>query len=422
MMKDLCVIGLGYIGLPTAIFFASKGYQVHGYDINPKVIHSLKKQHIPFDEPGLTERFQSVVQRRNLTFSTSLTPSDVYITAVPTPLDANNHADLSYVKNAIKHILLYLKRGDLIIVESTIPPRTLQDVIAPLLREKGFYPEHNDVYIAYCPERVIPGNIFKELNENDRIIGGYTKEAAEKAAKLFQPNIQGKVYQTTALTAEMTKLMENTYRDVNIALANELALISEDLDVNALEIIKLANKHPRVHIHEPGPGVGGHCIPIDPYFIIEKANGFSRLIETARKINENMPRNIVEKVNELKYEYSIENIAILGLAYKGNVSDLRESPSIPIIKQLMEQGYSIRIHDPYVHKKDISFSVYYSLEESLREADLALVLVNHKQYFELEERTFSVMNQKLVFDTKNCIQPNEQIQLFQLGKKLKVSV
>lgn len=415
-MRRICVVGLGYIGLPTAIFFADKGYKVHGYDINEQIVSSLQKGHIHIDEPGLIEKYHSVTKDDKLTFSTIPSEADVFMIAVPTPLNGEKKADLIHVKSAIESILPYVNEGNLIIIESTIPPGTIEEIIVPLIRKSGFDPGQNDVYVSYCPERVIPGSILLELNNNDRIAGGYTAEAAEQAAKFFEPNITGDIFKTTAITAEMTKLMENTFRDVNIALANELALISEKLGVEAHEVIKLANKHPRVQIHEPGPGVGGHCIPIDPYFIMEKTNNQTPLIHTARQINEQMPYIIIQKVNELRENYRLEKIAILGLSYKGNVSDIRESSALKIANLLRDEGYFIQAHDPFVQESEVAITIH-SLDETLKEADLALVLVDHNKYKHLDSTTFAQMRNKVVFDTKNCMQLDDTITLYKLGKK-----
>lgn len=415
-MRNICVVGLGYIGLPTAIFFADKGYRVYGCDINQEVVSSLQEGQIHIDEPGLIEKYQSVTKNKQLTFSTEPSEADVFMIAVPTPLNTEKRADLNHVKSAINSILPRVRKGNLIIVESTVPPRTIEEVLVPIFKESGFDPEKNEIYIAYCPERVIPGNILKELNQNDRIAGGYTAEAAKRAADLFQPNIKGNVYETTALTAEMTKLMENTFRDVNIALANELALISENLGVDAHEVIKLANKHPRVQIHEPGPGVGGHCIPIDPYFIMEKAKDQTPLMHTARQINEAMPGVIIQKVNKLKEKEKLEKVAILGLSYKGNVSDTRESSALKIAHLLKDEGYLVQAHDPFVIESELTIPTY-SLEAALKDADLALVLVDHDHYKNLTSTAFSQMRNRLVLDTKNCLQVDETVSLYKLGSK-----
>lgn len=413
-MEKICVLGLGYIGLPTAIFFADKGYQVYGCDINENLVGDLNKGQIHIDEPGLVEKYHEVTKDGQLSFSTDPTEADVFMIAVPTPLNGNKKADLAYVKCAIENISSFIKEGDLVIVESTIPPQTIEMVVAPLIKKTGLNPDENEVLIAYCPERVIPGSILEELNNNDRIVGGYTEEASEAAARIFEPNIKGEVYRTTAITAEMTKLMENTYRDVNIALANELALISEELEVDSYEVINLANKHPRVHVHQPGPGVGGHCIPIDPYFIMEKVGKQTPLIQTAREINEQMPTIVTKKVKQLKETHKIEKIALLGLSYKGNVSDVRESPALKIAELLAEQGYDVKAHDPFVHESEIKIKLH-SLEESLDQADLALVLVDHDRYKQLSSQAFTSMNQQVVFDTKNCLTVEESITLYRLG-------
>lgn len=416
-VREICVVGLGYIGLPTAIFFADKDYKVYGCDINEYIINSLQRGKLHIKENGLLEKLHSVIERKNLTFSEKPTIADIYMVAVPTPVNEKKRADLSYVEAAVHSILPYISKGNLIIIESTVPPKTIDDVIVPIFKEAGFDALHNDVYIAYCPERVIPGNILAELEHNDRIAGGYTEEAAEKAAKLFSSNIKGRVFQTTATQAEMIKLMENTYRDVNIALANELALIAEDLGIDVYEVIELANRHPRVQIHEPGPGVGGHCIPIDPYFIIEKACGKTPLISTARKINEGMPQVIIEQIEKLKVNHRIETISVLGLSYKKDVDDTRESSAIKIVNLLLEEGYQVKVHDPYVRELDIGLRLH-SLEDSLNGSDLALMLVDHTEYKQLTSNTFQGMRHKVIFDAKNILSSLEGVTIYKLGQKI----
>lgn len=414
-MEKICVIGLGYIGLPTSGFFASKGFHVHGTDVNENVINTLSRGDIHIEEPGLVDVIKSAVETKQLTVSTSPVEADVFIIAVPTPIFKNENANLDYVRKATESIIPYLNKGNIVIVESTIPPRTIDDVVVPIIQEGGFKPEDNEVYVAHCPERVIPGRIMIELVENNRMIGGYTNEAAVKAADVYRQVVDGEVFETTAITAEMSKLMENTFRDVNIALANELAKISEKLGVNAHEVIELANMHPRVNIHQPGPGVGGHCIAVDPYFIVEKAKELSPLIQTSRKINKSMPQFVIDQVDKLTHNIQNPTIAVLGLTYKGNVDDMRESPAVTIVNQLISNGYDVKCHDPHV-KNDATELSLFNLEQALADSDIALVLSDHNVFKELSSSVFvSNMKTPVVLDTKNCIPEGEELTLYQIG-------
>lgn len=276
----------------------------------------------------------------------------MFIIAVPTPNDQDQKANLSYVHSAIQSILPVVRKDNVIIVESTIPPRTMDDVVAPLFEAAGWNVKE-DLFLAHCPERVLPGRILIELIENTRIVGGCTSQAAYRAAEVYRKVVTGEVIETSALSAEMSKLMENTYRDVNIALANELAKISDKLGVDALEVIQLANCHPRVQLHLPGPGVGGHCIPVDPYFIIEKAAAESPLMTQAREINNSMPQFVVDHVSKIVEPRG--KIAVLGLTYKGNTDDVRESPAMEIVRLLSKEGYVLSMHDPHVRQEKVEF-------------------------------------------------------------------
>src|SRR5699024_9935152 len=279
---------------------------------------------------------------------------DVFIIAVPTPHNSDLTANLTHIKNAMFSILPVLKNGETIIIESTIPPRTTRDVVAPILKDAGFEPGI-DVFLAHCPERVLPGKILVELYKNNRIVGGINPISAKKAADVYRTFVKGKVIETSTESAEMSKLMENTYRDVNIALANELTKISENLGIDALDVIELANEHPRVNIHQPGPGVGGHCLAVDPYFIIEKDSTNARLISESRKINESMPQFVIEQVNKVVNKLS--KIAIFGLTYKGNIDDVRESPALKIVKNLISKNYNVQVYDPYINQDQVEFQL-----------------------------------------------------------------
>jgi UDP-N-acetyl-D-mannosaminuronic acid dehydrogenase len=414
-MNKICVIGLGYIGLPTSAIFARAGYEVVGVDVNEKVVDLLNKGEIHIEEVGLPELVKEVVQKGNLRASLTPEKADVFIIAVPTPIHEDRTANVDYVISATKAVAPYLEKGNVLIVESTIPPRTMNDVVAPILQEHGIDP-YNDVYVAHCPERVLPGRILIELIENTRIVGGITPEASQKAADVYRAIVTGEVIETEAVTAEMSKLMENTYRDVNIALANELVKISKKLGINAHEVIELANKHPRVNIHQPGPGVGGHCLAVDPYFIVEKAVEESPLIQTAREINNSMPHFVMEQIKRLTCELKNPKIAVFGLTYKGNIDDVRESPAIEITEMLLANPrYDVRIYDPHVREEQVSFTLS-TLEEAVDGAHLIVVLADHNEFKQLD---FHLIREKMktpvIFDTKNCVPSHEGVMLYRIG-------
>jgi UDP-N-acetyl-D-mannosaminuronic acid dehydrogenase len=414
-MKKVCVVGLGYIGLPTSAIFANAGFEVVGVDVNEKVVQTLNTGEIHIEENGLPELFKKVVREGK--FRASLVPekADVFIIAVPTPIHEDYTANIDYVIDATKSILPYLEKGNVVIVESTIPPRTMDDVVAPIIREHGLDPE-KDIYLAHCPERVLPGRILIELVENTRIVGGVTKEAAKKAADVYRAIVKGEVIETEAVTAEMSKLMENTFRDVNIALANELVKISRRIGVDAHKVIELANKHPRVNLHLPGPGVGGHCLAVDPYFIVEKAKEESPLIQTARRINNSMPHFVVEQIQRMTAELAAPKVAIFGLTYKGNTDDVRESPAIKIYELLRQRGrFDVRAYDPHVKQEQVFFPLS-TLEEAVDGAHLVVVLADHNEFKNMKAEDFAAMKTKVIFDTKNCVHlHDESITVYKIG-------
>lgn len=401
-MKKICVIGLGYIGLPTAAVFARAGFDIVGVDVNERVVDLLNQGKIHIEEVGLPELVANVVKEGKLRASLSPEKADVYIIAVPTPIHADSTADVDYVIAATKSIVPYLEKDNIVIVESTIPPRTIDDVVALILRENGIDPE-KDVYVAHCPERVLPGRILIELVENTRIVGGLTPMAAKKAADVYREIVTGEVIETEAITAEMSKLMENTFRDVNIALANELAKIAQRVGVNAHKVIELANKHPRVNIHTPGPGVGGHCLAVDPYFIIEKAREESPLIQISRQINNSMPHFVVQQVERLTAELSEPKIAVFGLTYKGNIDDVRESPALEIFEMLKRNPkFNVHAYDPHVRQEQVKFSLS-TFEEAVDGAHLVVVLTDHNEFKSFQAEDFNTMKTMVIFDTKNCM-------------------
>ncbi|MEM1502843.1 nucleotide sugar dehydrogenase [Domibacillus sp. 8LH] len=415
MNNELCVVGLGYIGLPTAAMFAEAGWDVTGVDVNTTAVEKLNRGEIHIEEVGLGELVKESVDAGRLKAKLTPVEADCFIIAVPTPHRADHTADLTYVESATKAIVPFLKKGNTVIVESTIPPRTIDDVVAPLLAEAGWKPGE-DIYLAHCPERVLPGRILIELVENTRIVGGINKVSAQKAADVYRSFVTGDILLTSAVSAEMSKLMENTYRDVNIALANELVKISEKLNIDALEVIQLANHHPRVNLHLPGPGVGGHCLAVDPYFIIEKAPEQSVLISNARQINNSMPAFVVEQVKRLLPQ-SDSKVAVFGLTYKGNIDDVRESPAMDVLSLLQSEGYKLGIHDPHVQQEQVNFHLS-SFEEAIQGAECILVLTDHNEFKKLEEeKLVQLMKEPLVFDTKNCVLiENNNIEYINFGK------
>lgn len=401
-MMKLCTVGLGYIGLPTSIMFAKHGVEVVGVDVKPSVIDSLNNGTIHIEEPGLQDALTEVIKLEK--FKASLTPeeADVFIIAVPTPNndDIYKSCDLTYVESAVEKVIPFLKKGNVVIIESTIGPRSMDDVIKPLFEEKG-YVIGEDIYLVHCPERVLPGQILHELIFNNRIVGGITEACTEAGAKVYKTFVQGEIIKTNAKTAEMSKLMENTFRDVNIALANELTKVCNDLDINALDVIEMANKHPRVNLHTPGPGVGGHCLAVDPYFIIAKAPETAKMINLSRSINTSMPYYVVENVEKLMQKVSGNKITIFGLTYKGNVDDIRESPAMEIYHLLKNLNkYEINAYDPHVNQ-DFVIS---NLEDSVDQSDLILILTDHQEFKEFDFEKIDGMNNKLIFDTKNVLQ------------------
>lgn len=398
----LCTVGLGYIGLPTSIMFAKHGVDVVGVDISPRVIDSLNSGKIHIEEPGLQEALNDVVEKG--LFRAALQPekSDVFIVAVPTPNhdDEYKSCDLSYVLSAVKNVIPYLEKGNVLIVESTIAPRSMDDEVKPLVEQSGFK-VGEDIYLVHCPERVLPGQILHELIHNNRIVGGITPNCTEAGAKVYSTFVQGEIIKTNAKTAEMSKLMENTFRDVNIALANELAKVCNNLEINALDVIKMANKHPRVNLHTPGPGVGGHCLAVDPYFIVAKEPETAQLINLARNINTSMPEYVVENVNTLMENVQGKVVTVFGLTYKGNVDDVRESPAMEILEILKNQDkYEVRAFDPHVEKE----WVISNLEEAVNDSDLVLILSDHSEFKNLDWNQFTGMATKRIFDTKNVVE------------------
>jgi UDP-N-acetyl-D-mannosaminuronic acid dehydrogenase len=404
----VCVVGLGYIGLPTAAVIARSGSRVLGLDVSQHVVDTINRGEIHIEEVDLDGLVQGVVARGLLSASTEVAPADVFVIAVPTPFDKDHAPDISYVLAAGRTIAPVLKVGDVVILESTSPVGTtekMRDMIAemrPDLKIPGLTRETPDISIAYCPERVLPGRILEELTNNDRSIGGITPRCARKAHAFYKRFVRGECVTTDARAAEMTKLVENAYRDVNIAFANELSIVSDRMGLDVWEVIRLANRHPRVNILSPGPGVGGHCIAVDPWFIVHGAPEETPLIRTARGVNDGKMHHVIAKAEALVEANPGAKIACLGLAFKANIDDFRESPARFVASRLARK-YGERVHvvEPYAAELPIEFTdtgaVQIDVDEALENCDILIVLVDHDVFrvVPLAERAT-----KLVYDTR----------------------
>lgn len=391
-----CFLGLGYIGLPTAIIASCHSVSVCGVDINPDVVEKTNKGLLHIVEPGLGDLLAQAVESGNLVASTTPTQSDVYLMVVPTPFNGNHEPDISYVESATRMVIPFLKEGDLYIIESTSPVGTTEKMAELIFAQR---PELNGkISIAYCPERVLPGNVIYELVHNDRVIGGLDEASAQKAADFYAHFVEGKLHLTNCRTAEMCKLVENSSRDVQIAFANELSMICEKANINVWELISLANKHPRVNILQPGCGVGGHCIAVDPYFISSAFPDEAQIIAKAREVNNYKSAWCVERVKNAILEYKLRNgknptVALMGLAFKPNIDDLRESPAKRIAKQLLEEmpdAHYLMVEPNIKEHKEFSLSDF---SEAFSESDIVVYLTAHKEFFTLPQS-----DDKLILD------------------------
>lgn len=382
-MKKITVMGLGYIGLPTAITLAEAGFQVCGFDVSQAVIDSLNSGKIHIVEPGLQDAFNHAVAGGHLHFSSQLAPSDVFYIAVPTPFyqdeSGAHRADLQYVQSAGFMAGKVLHPDNLVILESTVPPHTTEMLANALAKESGLNPD--SLHVAHCPERVIPGNMMYELKNNDRIVGARTPEAARMAKEIYDKVlVKGTVRLTDDITAEMCKLTENTFRDVNIAYANELSVICDKMGINVFELIELANCHPRVNILKPGVGVGGHCIAVDPWFIYEQFPQEAKLIHSARLRNERKPRFVAEKVVSELHDPKQDVVAVLGLSYKPDVDDLRESPSIELCNILMDKGVHVIACEPFTPYGMVKGIENVEFDEAIDRADYVVITLGHSLF------------------------------------------
>lgn len=407
--KRVSVVGLGYIGLPTAVVIAGRGIEVVGVDVSRTVVETLNSGKIHIVEPELDILARGAVASGKFRAALSPEPADVFLIAVPTPFREDRTADLSYIQAAARAVAGVLKKGDLVILESTSPVGTTRKMEEWLSEERhdlsfpSISGESSDIRIAYCPERVLPGKIIHELVSNDRLIGGSTEKCTALATSFYKIFVQGDCLPTNARTAEMAKLTENAFRDVNIAFANELSLICDRLEINVWELIRLANHHPRVNILQPGPGVGGHCIAVDPWFIVESAPDLARLIYSARQVNDGKPLWVIEQVKTAAKKYSSPRIACLGLTFKPDIDDLRESPSLEIAKQLAHEiDGSIFVVEPYIGALPASLGKFRNVElrnveSALKDCDIVVLLVNHQSFASIDR---SQLEGKIVIDTR----------------------
>ncbi len=407
--RKVSVIGLGYIGLPTAATLASRGVEVVGVDVNPRAVEAVNQGRIHIVEPDLDAVVRQAVTDRKLRAVSRPESADVFILAVPTPFKGKRKPDLAYVDAAARSIAPVLKKGNLVVLESTSPVGTTERMARQLAaaRKDLTFPhqkgEKADVQAAYCPERVLPGNILQELIRNDRVIGGLTRKATRMAKDLYRVFVTGQLLESNARTAEMAKLTENSFRDVNIAFANELSLICERLGIDVWELISLANHHPRVKILQPGPGVGGHCIAVDPWFIVDSAPKESRIIRAAREVNDGKPSHVARQVREVLRKSREKTVACLGLAFKADIDDLRESPAVEVVKRLAaDRKLRILAVEPNVTSlpKELARFPHVTLcgcAEALRSSSTVVLLVNHRDFASLDR---NLLKGKRIIDTR----------------------
>ena len=380
MIKNVCVMGLGYIGLPTAALLANKGYEVRGVDVVQSTVDTINQGKIHIVEPELDVFVKGAVNSGNLRASLEPDLADVFIIAVPTPFCDGYVPDLNYVMSASKSIAPFVRDENIVILESTSPVGTTEK-IGEILKDGGV--DISKIYIAHCPERVLPGKILKELVQNDRIVGGLNKEAAKKTAEFYKTFVAGEILQTDAKTAEMAKLTENSFRDVNIAFANELSILCDKFDINVWELIRLANRHPRVNILNPGAGVGGHCIAVDPWFIVHAGGDDAKIIKTARQVNTHKSEWAIEKTKNAVLKFKLQNgkkpkVACMGLAFKPDIDDLRESPALNITKCLIADGVDVIAVEPNIKAhKDFEIADY---KKAIEISDIIVFLVGHKEF------------------------------------------
>ena len=403
--QHVAFVGLGYIGLPTAVTLANSGVKVTGIDINAEAVEQINRGEVTIVEPGLESSLKAAIESGNFNATTTPIHADAYVIAVPTPFTADYDIDMKFIYSAAESIAPLLEGDELVILESTSPPKTTEKMAQRILELRPEFKDGKKLHFAHCPERILPGVAMSELKTNDRIIGGMTEEATRRATEIYASFCEGELLPTDAATAEMAKLTENTFRDVNIALANELSLICDKLGIDVWELIKLANHHPRVNILQPGPGVGGHCIAVDPWFIVAADRENSRLIKTAREVNDNKPQWVIEQVKDkISSAQGAQTVATFGLAFKPDIDDLRESPALNIVTQLADQLRDTQILavEPNIDSLPVSLSekknvVLTSVDEAIRNADVFVMLVDHKEFKAVDRH---LLNGRPIVDTK----------------------
>lgn len=399
------VIGLGYIGLPTALMLAASGNKVVGTDIKEETVEMLKNGEIPFEEKGIPELYDEAV-KNNIQFSTDYQKTDMYIITVPTPyVRSSKKIDPSYVQAAVNAVLDVCEEGAIIVVESTVSPGTIDKYVKPVITNRDFV-LGKDVYLVHAPERILPGNMVYELKHNSRTIGADEQHAGEKVKEVYETFCEAEIVITDIRSAEMSKVVENTYRDVNIAFANELAKIARSDDLDVYEIIRIANKHPRVNILNPGPGVGGHCISVDPWFLVGDYPGLTNLILTARHVNDSMPEHVLERVHDIMEEKGLTDLSrvgLYGLSYKANVDDTRESPTLQLLDKMRKHlAPELKVYDPHVKNK-ITEKQYFDFDAFLNEVDFVVVMVGHDHIKEHEAKLAG----KVILDTQKALENTE---------------
>ena len=408
-MKSINVVGLGYIGLPTALMFAANGIRVRGTDLNINVVNKLNSGKLTFKENGLEELFKEA-QKNEIEFSTNYLKTDMYIITVPTPyIKESKKIDPKYVISAVNNVLNFCEKGAIIVIESTVSPGTIDKFVRPLIEEKGLV-LGKDVHLVHAPERIIPGRMIYELENNSRTIGADSEEIGNKVKEVYSSFCKGDIIVTDIKTAELSKVVENTFRDINIAFANELAKICRRENIDVYNLIEIANKHPRVNILNPGPGVGGHCISVDPWFLVGDYPDTVNIIKSAREVNDSMPDFVISRIKELMKENNIEDISRVGLygvTYKEDVDDTRESPTLQLLQKLNDyEANSIKIYDPFIRELHWE-SQYLDFEKFINDIDMIVIMVGHAHIKEMR----NIIKNKLILDTKNIIKDCEIYKL-----------
>lgn len=386
---DVCVWGLGYVGLPTAAVLATRGMQVAGVDTRADVVETINAGKVHIVEPELDALVRAAVAAKTLRASTSPTVAKTHLICVPTPFADEHQPDLRHVEAATKTLATVIRKGDLVVLESTSPPKTTRDLVAARLADAGFV-AGRDVFVAHAPERVLPGAVIREVVENARVVGGVTEACTERCADFYERFVKGEVHRTRAEVAELVKLAENAYRDVNIAYANELSNVCDDLGLDVWDVIRLANEHPRVNVLRPGPGVGGHCIAVDPWFIVAASPEHTPLIRAAREVNDARPERVVQQVQTLASRFRRPRVACLGLSYKPNIDDVRESPAIEVVRRLAAlDAMDLLIVEPHLQQCPVPGHALVEAEDALRDADIVVVLVGHRRFSRLPRELFT---------------------------------